>query len=72
MSNKELVLLRRAVWIHQDDGTHFCSECGHDAEWRLVENDGNQIRSKNTVLIIALIAVRLWKWKGRKKREKDL
>lgn len=44
MDNKELVPLRRVIWVHQDDETHFCSECGHDAEWRLVENDGNQIR----------------------------
>lgn len=43
MSNKELVPLRRAIWIRSDDGTHFCSECGRDAEWRLAENDGTQI-----------------------------
>lgn len=43
MTDKELVPLRRGIWIRQDNGTHFCSECGHDAEWRLVENDGTQI-----------------------------
>lgn len=43
MSNKELIPLRRAIWIRSDDGTHFCSECGHDAGWQIVKYNGTQV-----------------------------
>lgn len=40
---KLLVPTRYGVWVRADDGTHFCSECGQDAGWRIINYNGTQV-----------------------------
>ena len=36
----DVVEVRHGYWIEQLDGTHYCSECGHDATYTF---DGTEI-----------------------------
>lgn len=72
MINKELVPLRRGVWIRSDDGTHFCSECGHDAGWKIVKYNGIQVSITEDQSGYCPHCGSFMEVEGEKKREKDL
>lgn len=41
--------VRYGEWIEANDGTHFCSECGSDAQYTWDDIDRNFINSANDV-----------------------
>lgn len=40
MPTADVVEVRHGEWVEQLDGTHYCSECGHDATYTF---DGTEI-----------------------------